>query len=330
MVYYPLDIDLIQSVKTISAGSIDGFDKTVLPTGHKDIVRALVITHAKILEGVEAKTRPSVQREFDIVKGKGRGLIILLHGAPGKTSAAECVAANTGKPLFPITIGDVGGASAQQVEQNLERYFDFARRWNCVLLLDEADVFLGTRVARNITQNSLVSVFLRALEYDFGILILTTNRVGSFDEAIKSRVHCALHYPPLDKDQTLRVWQMNLDLLEERNVNSEQSQRIQFDRKEIEEYARRHWKKGKPSNRWNGRQIKNAFQTAVGLADWDTLTYTSGRGNADGTILKAEHFKKVAEASEHFDMYLERTRTTDQQRAPRGHVQGRQCRFQAA
>lgn len=75
----------------------------------------------------------------------------------GKTSTAECVAANTGKPLFPITIGDVGGDSAQQVEQNLEKYFDFARKWNCVLLLDEADVFLSTRVAGNITQNSLVS-----------------------------------------------------------------------------------------------------------------------------------------------------------------------------
>ncbi|KAL1878292.1 hypothetical protein Daus18300_002210 [Diaporthe australafricana] len=313
----PLDIDLINPVQHISADLADGFDKLVLPPGHKDIVRALVKTHAKKLDGTEAKTPINTQREFDIVKGKGKGLIILLHGAPGvgKTSTAECVAANTGKPLFPITIGDIGGDSAQQVEQNLEKYFDFARNWNCVLLLDEADVFLSTRVAGNITQNSLVSVFLRALEYYSGVLILTTNRVGSFDEAIKSRVHCALYYPPLDKDQTIRVWQMNLDSLEERNANPERSQRIQYERKEIEEFARHHWKKGKHSNRWNGRQIKNAFQTAVALADWDNLTYTDGVGNPNGTILKAEHFKKVAVASEHFDMYLERTRTTDQQRA---------------
>lgn len=108
---------------------------------------------------------------------------------------------------------------------------------------------------------------------------------------------------------------MNLDSLEERNANPERSQRIQFERKEIEEFARHHWKQGKNSNRWNGRQIKNAFQTAVALADWDNLTYTNGLGNPNGTVLKAEHFKKVAVASEHFDMYLERTRTTDQQRA---------------
>ena len=108
---------------------------------------------------------------------------------------------------------------------------------------------------------------------------------------------------------------MNLKLLEERNSNREESQRIQFDKEEIEEFARRHWKKGKRSNRWNGRQIKNAFQTAVSLADWDNHVYTKGMGSPNGTVLKPEHFEKVAVASEHFDMYLERTRTSDQQRA---------------
>lgn len=108
---------------------------------------------------------------------------------------------------------------------------------------------------------------------------------------------------------------MNLDSLEERNANTEQSQRIQFERKEIEEYARNHWRKGKRSSKWNGRQIKNAFQTAVALADWDNHDLTQGRGSPDGTVLKAWHFDKVALASAHFDMYLERTRTSDQQRA---------------
>lgn len=106
-----------------------------------------------------------------------------------------------------------------------------------------------------------------------------------------------------------------MDSLEERNSSKEQSQRIQFDRGEIEEFARRHWKKGKRSNRWNGRQIKNAFQTAVALADWDNHVYTQGMASPNGTVLKPGHFEKVAVASEHFDMYLERTRTSDQQRA---------------
>lgn len=122
--------------------------------GHKDIVQALIQTHARTSRNEQSK-----DREFDVVKGKGKGLIILLHGAPGvgKTSTAECVAISTGRPLFPINCGDISGSTAQDVERNLERYFDLARKWGCILLLDEADIFLSERTKGNIMQNSLVS-----------------------------------------------------------------------------------------------------------------------------------------------------------------------------
>ena len=48
-----------------------------------------------------------------------------------------------------------------------------------VVLLDEADVFLEERDMKDLKRNALVSVFLRALEYYDGILILTSNRVGT-------------------------------------------------------------------------------------------------------------------------------------------------------
>lgn len=62
-----------------------------------------------------------------------------------------------------------------------------------VVLLDEADVFLEERDMKDLNRNALVSVFLRALEYYNGIVILTSNRVGTFDEAFKSRIQLALH-----------------------------------------------------------------------------------------------------------------------------------------
>lgn len=123
-------------------------------------MRALVKTHARVPSTARNdKSNNLTQREFDIVKGKGKGLIILLHGAPGvgKTSTAECVAVNTGRPLFHITCGDIAGSTAQDVERNLESFFDLARKWGCVLLLDEADVFLSERTKGDIRQNSLVS-----------------------------------------------------------------------------------------------------------------------------------------------------------------------------
>lgn len=42
---------------------------------------------------------------------------------------------------------------------------------------------------RGLVRNSVVSVFLRKLEYYDAIMFLTTNRVAQFDEAILSRIH---------------------------------------------------------------------------------------------------------------------------------------------
>ncbi|GLB12262.1 hypothetical protein AtubIFM57258_009543 [Aspergillus tubingensis] len=310
--WYPLDIDLITNINAIGGDQPDPFEDIVLPENHRDIVRALVKTHARARGtlGSTATANSIVKREFDIVKGKGRGLIILLHGAPGvgKTSTAECVAAHTGRPLFPITCGDLGGDSAQEVEANLERFFDMARKWGCVLLLDEADVFLSERIKGDIRQNSLVSVFLRVLEYYSGILILTTNRVGDFDEAAISRIHCALYYPPLDRQRTLEVWRKGISRLKLQNGSCPIP--VKFDRKEILDFARRLWKDG---YRWNGRQIKNALQTAVALAEWDKI-----KDNPDSEAcpeLKVEHLDTVAKANAHFESYLTQVRTSDDTRA---------------
>lgn len=95
------------------------------------------------------------------------------------------------KPLYPLTCGDLG-STAEEVEKNLKKHFNLASKWDCVMLLDEADVFLARRRSEDLHRNSIVSVFLRMLEYYKGLLFLTTNRVGAFDEAFKSRVHITL------------------------------------------------------------------------------------------------------------------------------------------
>ncbi|KAL8731234.1 MAG: hypothetical protein Q9181_004362 [Wetmoreana brouardii] len=160
--------------------------------------------------------------------------------------------------------------------------------------LDEADVFLQARDRENMRRNSVVSVFLRVLEYYSGILFLTTNKVGHFDEAFKSRIHVSLYYPALDKRSTLKVWNMNLERL------AKSKKGLQVEAKEIYEYAKRHYKElyKKGRTTWNGRQIKKAFQTAVALAEFDA---NKRQGKA---VLALEHFKVVAKASEDFDEYL--------------------------
>lgn len=79
----------------------------------------------------------------DITRGKRKGVVVLLHGAPGvgKTCTAEAVPCENKKPLFAITCGDLG-VRPETVERTLKDIFQFAHSWDCVLLLD---VFLTQR-----------------------------------------------------------------------------------------------------------------------------------------------------------------------------------------
>lgn len=154
--WFAFDISLIEDIKYTH----QGFDNLVIPEEHKKIMQALVRHHTKGPR-IAAAEMKETDHEFsmDLIRGKGKGLIILLHGVPGvgKTSTAECVAAQTGRPLFPITCGDIG-SSAENVERRLNGYFDMAHKWGCVLLLDEADVFLARREkGGDLQRNGIVS-----------------------------------------------------------------------------------------------------------------------------------------------------------------------------
>jgi ATPase family protein associated with various cellular activities (AAA) len=128
-----LDIDLVRDVEYA-----DGWDNLVINRTIKETVLALVKNHARASD--QGNSLEGAVSSVDLVRGKGKGLIILLHGEPGvgKTSTAECVADHTRRPLFPITCGDIGD-NAESVEKNLDVNFQLAHKWGCVLLLDEAE-----------------------------------------------------------------------------------------------------------------------------------------------------------------------------------------------
>ena len=286
------NIENVEDVKNSSS-----FDDLVLPPGHKDTVEALVNRHSRGTKTVEV--RKEADTSMDLVTGKGKGLIILLHGAPGvgKTSTAECVAEKTERPLFPITCGDLG-ESAIEVEESLEKNFSLAHRWGCVLLLDEADVFLSLRNQNDLSRNAIVSVFLRTLEYYSGILFLTTNRVGALDPAFKSRIHISLYYPNLNKSVSTEIWRNHIGKAKE--YFDRRGEKYSLRKREILDFSKQHFKRLKrdKAEPWNGRQIRNAFQTAIALAEHEA--YIKG-GKPE---LTEKHFEKVAKASSDFEKYL--------------------------
>lgn len=260
-----LEVDRIRDV----TWNKNAFDKLEVEDDTKELIKALVTNRLDLEKGT------------DFMENKGNGLTILLHGGPGtgKTFTAESVAELAEKPLYRVTCGDIG-TFPEEVEQYLESALHLGKIWDCVVLLDEADVFLEERTLNDLQRNALVTVFLRVLEYYNGILILTSNRVGTFDEAFKSRIQLSLHYPNLTKSQRQKIWHNMLKRLEEIDRES-----IDFDdvRCYMEELA---------SYDMNGREIRNALTTSRQLAKFQKTT------------VKAHHLKHVIKVSRRFDTYL--------------------------
>ncbi|KAK1775051.1 hypothetical protein QBC45DRAFT_396524 [Copromyces sp. CBS 386.78] len=303
------------------------FESLKIPKEYKEMVRSLVSSHfeKKMIERLLGdRSQGSIDQ--DIIQGKGKGLVILLHGVPGvgKTATAEAVAKENQKPLFTVTYGDLG-TNPSELEETLENLFHLANRWDWVLLFDEADVFLAERSRTELQRNALVSVFLRVLEYYHGILFLTTNRVGSIDEAFKSRLHMMLYYPPLDRPQTISIFKANiakLKAIERQRQLVVDTPSLRIDEDSILRFAERHYDNGLPDGgRWNGRQIKNAFQIAASMAHYTARATDSelqlqsredgsdeSKSNATVSVLDHTHFMKVAKATHDFDQYITQAR----------------------
>jgi hypothetical protein len=178
------------------------YESLVLEENTKDIVKALVESH---------KYHPAESID-DVIQGKGKGLVAVLHGPPGtgKTLTAEGISELLKCPLYMVTAGELG-TDPRTLEGELHKILDIAHAWGAVLLLDEADVFLEKRTIQDIHRNALVSIFLRLLEYFQGILFLTTNRVETFDDAFQSRIHIALRYGELNAKAKKSVFKMFIE-----------------------------------------------------------------------------------------------------------------------
>ena len=113
-----------------------------------------------------------------------------------------------------------------------------------------------------------------------GILILTTNRVGTFDEAFKSRIQLSLHYQRLTEAQRVTIWENffeRLDTIDEESANVDELRR---NVRELAKYD------------INGRQIRNALTTARQLALFEKET------------MDFRHLKHAIKVSAKFDQYL--------------------------
>jgi SpoVK/Ycf46/Vps4 family AAA+-type ATPase len=144
----------------------------------------------------------------DIFHGRHGGIVVLANGPSGvgKTLTAEVFAEFQKRPLYSMEMSEIG-TSVKEVEANLQRIFARAKKWNAVLLFDEADIFLSERVASDLERSAIVGIFLRLLDYYEGTFFLTTNRGDGIDKAFRSRVTLYLNYPELSPQTRKTIWQ---------------------------------------------------------------------------------------------------------------------------
>jgi hypothetical protein len=184
----------------------------------------------------------------DVVEGKGQSMNVLSGGPPGtgKTLTVEVFAEFKERPLYNVQCSQLG-LSPDDIEKNLSVILQRANRWNAVLLLDEADVYIRTR-GDDLMHNAIVGVFLRVLEYASCILFMTTNLPEAVDDAIASRCVVALHYRLPNADQQAEIWR-NLAKLNKLTVAD----------KDIKAFITKH-------PRVSGRDVKNLLKLASFIA----------------------------------------------------------------
>jgi len=188
--YVYADVDDVKEYQ--SDGS--ALEKLVLPSNIKGLVKGLFEAHVDKLFG-------------DVMDFKHGGMIICAAGPTGvgKTLTAECFAEHTNRPLYPVELGELG-TTVDKLEERLRVIFSRAKRWNAVLLLDEADVMFQKRDDANLERSAIVGVFLRLLDYYSGFLFLTTNRPETLDPAFESRITLTVNYPDLTPAARAKIW----------------------------------------------------------------------------------------------------------------------------
>ncbi|OJZ81951.1 hypothetical protein ASPFODRAFT_84868 [Aspergillus luchuensis CBS 106.47] len=226
------------------AWDVGAMDHLVLDEKKKDILKGLVGQHYNSQDH---------DMRSDIIDGKGKSLIILLHGPPGvgKTLTAECVSEAVKRPLVSLSIGDLVWED-KRLQQRLQVEFNRARDWNAILLLDEADVVLEARSFEDVRRNGIVTVFLRQLEYFQGVLFLTSNRVSTMDVAFQSRIQIGISFREMTPATRAQIWERLLSLNGRDKMIGPSA---------VEDVKHRLGK-----FQLNGRQIRNVLNVADGLA----------------------------------------------------------------
>ncbi len=159
--------------------------------------------------------------------GYGKGMIALFSGPPGtgKTMLAGIIAKELDLDVYQVDLAQVVSKWVGETEKQLGKVFDQAERAHAVLLFDEADSLFAKRTEVKSSNdrygNLAVNYLLQRLEQYSGVVVMTTNKEASLDEALQRRLSLHLHLEVPEAGERERLWRsmMPTKAPSARNIN---------------------------------------------------------------------------------------------------------------
>ncbi|MCI5585604.1 MAG: ATP-binding protein [Lachnospiraceae bacterium] len=149
-------------------------------------------------------------REIDKTGGR---TLINFYGPPGtgKSFAAEAMAKELGKKIIKVNYAQIESKFVGETPKNIKEIFKAAKREDAVVLFDEADSILGSRLS-NVTQstdhavNVSKSVMLLEMDNFDGVMIFTTNFGKNYDSAFVRRIIGHIEFELPNKENRKKIF----------------------------------------------------------------------------------------------------------------------------
>lgn len=146
----------------------------------------------------------------------GRGLSILLFGAPGtgKSMCAQVIAHELNLELYRVDLSKVIDKYVGETEKSISMIFREAKKCNVVLFFDECDTLFAKRSddggSNQASNNNKTALLLQEVEAYDGVSVLATNYKHNIDPAFFRRMKYIVEFQFPDVDTREMLWRTTI------------------------------------------------------------------------------------------------------------------------
>lgn len=182
-----------------------GFDDIVMNKDQRE-----TITHA--IEQMMYKKQVYDEWNYTKKYPYGRGLTVLLFGAPGtgKSMMAQVLAHELNLELYRVDISKVVDKYVGETEKSLSMIFREAKKCNVVLFFDECDTIFAKRSddggSNQASANNKTALLLQEMEAYDGVCVLATNYKHNIDPAFFRRMKYIVEFQFPNPDTREMLW----------------------------------------------------------------------------------------------------------------------------